>query len=224
MLKEGIAAVCISRQSETWDIPEISFLCSTEGWKPFGHEKTKARIAYLAERRNRAVAKALSTFPSTQHILMIDSYYVHQTEKVKQLVEEYSELSSKPEFENCIAGASTWILDKTKLRPRKRFYDYWTTPEGFKLRWNDVRERGGMTRVRAVGSCYLYPRFVWERTSYGVPEDLHGCEHNWLCEKSTLPVFLSLNTTLWREPIVYSWPKRFRSSLHLGRFFKKSNW
>jgi hypothetical protein len=219
----NVTAVCISRQTETWEDPELPFLCFTEDWKPFGHEKSKDRVAYLAERRNKAVAKALSTFPSTQHILMIDSYYVHQSESIRRLVEEYSEVSSRPKFQNCIVGAGTWIVDKTRMKTRTRFYDNWTTPEGIGLDWNKARQQGGSIQVRAVGGCYLYPRFVWERTPYGVPDDLHGCEHNWLCENSSLPVLLTLNVTFWREPVVYSWPKRFRSSLHLGRFFERSD-
>ena len=220
-MERNTTAVCISRHMETWDIPELSFLCFTENWRPFGHEKSKDRIAYLAERRNSAVTKALSTFPLTQHILMIDSYYVHQRERVRKLVKEYFELSSSAGFESCIVGASTWILDKTKIRPRDRFYDYWTTPEGLNLNWKDVRKKGGVIQVRAVGGCYMYPRSVWERMSYGVPDDLHGCEHNWLCEKSALPVLLTLNVALWRDPIVYSWPRRLRSSLHLRRFLER---
>jgi hypothetical protein len=217
-MSRNVTAVCISRQTETWDYPELPFLCFTEDWKPFGHEKSIDRITYLAERRNKAVAKALSIFPSTQHILMIDSYYVHQSEQIRKLVEEYLKLSSSLEFRNCIVGASTWILDSTRMKPRIRFYDNWTTPEGLNLNWKIAKQKGGTIRVRAVGGCYLYPRFAWERASYGVPDDLHGCEHNWLCEKNSLPVLLTLNVALWREPIVYSWRKRFRSSLHLGRF------
>src|SRR5712692_1185323 len=132
-MPRNVTAVCISRQTETWDYPELPFLCFTEDWKPFGHEKSKDRIAYLAERRNKAVAKALSIFPSTQHILMIDSYYVHQSEQIRKLVEEYFELSSRPVFRNCIVGASTWIHDSTRMKPRNRFYDNWTTPEGLNL-------------------------------------------------------------------------------------------
>jgi hypothetical protein len=219
-MEGNVTAVCISRQMETFDTPEIPFVCFNEGWKPFGHEKTKDRITYLAERRNRAVAQALSLYPSTQHILMIDSYYVHQIEPVRKLVKEYFDLASLPKFRNCIVGASTWILDKTKLIANKRFYDYWTTPEGISLKWKTTKEQGGIVHVGAVGGCYVYPRFVWETVRYGVPDDLHGCEHNWLCEKSKLPVILSLNVALRREPIVYPWLKRWRTNLHLGRFVK----
>jgi hypothetical protein len=217
-MKRHVTAVCISRQMETLDIPEIPFVCFNEGWRPFGHEKSKDRIAYLAERRNRAVAKALSLFPSTQYILMIDSYYVHQIECVRKLVNEYFEIASRAEFRNCVLGASTWILDKTKLIPSERFYDYWTTPEGLALKWQTTKKQGGVIKVSAVGGCYVYPRFLWERTRYGVPDDLHGCEHNWLCEKSNVPVLLSLNVALWREPVVYPWLKRLRTSVHFGRF------
>jgi hypothetical protein len=219
-MDNNITAVCISRRPEAWDIPEIPFLCFTDNWKPFGHERSKERIAYLAERRNNAVTKALSLFPATQHILMLDSHYLHLKEGLRKLVSEYVELSSRTEFRNCIVGASTWIRDKTRLKSRTSFYDTWTTPEGLGIDWKTARSIGGIIRVKAVGGCYVYPRYIWERVSYGAPDDLHGCEHNWLCEKSMLPVLLSFDIMLWRERegTVYSWPKRLRMSLHLGRF------
>ena len=195
---------------------EIPFFCYTKGWKPFGHERSRERISYLADRRNKAVLEALLLFPETEHILMVDSYYIKQSDEIFKLVKEYDKLSS--ELRDCILGASTWRPTKTGMRSTNSFYDTWTTPEGVGLRWEDARERGGLLRVRSVGGCYLYPRFVWEKYGYGVPEDLHGCEHNWLCERSGLPVFLSFNERLWREPLVYPPLKRIRFSLHLGRF------
>src|SRR5439155_1247755 len=127
-----IGAVCISRNQETWEIKGLPFYNYTKGWKPFQHEQTAERVAYLAERRNTAVAKALDLFPETQHILMIDSYYL--------------------------------------------------------------------------------------------PEDLHGCEHNWLCERSGLPVYLSLSRRLSRGPVQYPWLKRIRVSLHLRRLLRGKDW
>src|SRR5207245_1965255 len=124
-----ISAVCISRNPESLSIGDLPYHDHTEGWKPFGHEKTKERVSYLAKRRNDAVARTLAMFPETQHILMIESY------------------------------------DR--------------------------------------------------------PEDLHGCEHNWLCEHSGLPVFLSLNERMWREPVIYPRGKRVRMSLHLSRLFRR---
>jgi len=212
-----ISAVCISRNQETWDLQSIPFYNYTEGWRPFEHEKTIERVAYLAERRNNAITKALSILPETKHVLMIDSYYLQQKEQVSKLIDEYSELTLTTYQTGCILGASTWIHDETRIRSKNRFYDYWTTPEGIRLKLDEVEKKGGMIEVKAVGGCYLYPRWVWERTRYGVSEDLHGCEHNWLCERSSIPVFLTLNERLWRKPATYQWSKRIRMSAHLGR-------
>jgi hypothetical protein len=212
-----VSAVCISRNTEAWNIPDIAFHNYTGGWKPFRHEKTIQRVEYLAERRNLAVSQTLTRYPDTEHIMMIDSYYVHQNQQIKGLIQEYARLILSDYQNGCILGASAWILDKTRIRSRLRFYDGWTTPEGTRLKLQEVEKTGGFIRARSVGGCYLYPRWVWERVRYGVPQDLHGCEHNWLCEHSGLPVLLSLNQRLWREPVVYSWAKRIRVSLHAGK-------
>ena len=216
-----ICAVCISRNQETWKINDIPFYNYTEGWKPFQHETTRERVAYLAERRNAALVRALTLFPRTEHIMMIDSYYLNQHEPIRGLISEYAKLTLSDFPKGCILGASTWVLDKTRIKSKLRFYDGWTTPEGSKLKLHQVEKTGGILRVGAVGACYLYPRSVWEKTSYDVPKDLHGPEQTWLCEHSGLPVFLSLNQRLWREPVVYMWPKRIRVSLHMGRFLHR---
>ena len=213
-----ICAVCISRNQETWEIQELPFYNYTEGWKPFQHEQTKERIAYLAQRRNIAVAQGLKLFPETKHILMIDSYYLHQVEQIRGLIADYAKMTLSNHAGGCILGASTCFYDLRRIRSQYRFYDGWTTPEGNGLKLAEVELRGGVNKVKSVGSCYLYPRWVWERHHYGVPEDLHGCEHNWLCELSGLPVYLSLDQRLSRGPIQYPWMKRIRVSLHLGRF------
>ena len=216
-----VTAVCVSRNPETWLIPALPFYNHTEGWKPFKHEKTKERIEYLADRRNIAVGRALQSFPDTEHILMIDSYYLHQVDQIIRLLQEYVRIM--PTYpDGCILGASSWIHDLTRIRALYRFYDGWTTPEAIRLKLKNVERSGGMMKVSSVGGCYLYPKWVWEKTKYATPEDLHGCEHNWLCEHSELPVFLSLNETLWREPLVYPWLKRVRMSLHIGRFLRRS--
>src|SRR6267143_734814 len=41
--------------------------------------------------------------------------------------------------------------------------------------------------------------YLGERDRYGTPEDLHGCEHNWFCEHSDIPIFLDLNVKVWRK-------------------------
>ncbi len=200
-----VTAVCISRTPETWDIKEVPFHNYTEGWKPFQHEQTTARVAYLAERRDSAVAQALDIFPETQHILMIDSYYLHQDEQIRGLIQDYAEMTISKHPGGCILGASTWFYDLRRVRPKYRFYDGWTT-------------NGGVIKVKSVGSCYVFPKWVWEKYRFGVLEDLHGCEHNWLCEHSGLPVYMSLDRRLSRGPVRYPWVKRIRVSLHLRRF------
>jgi len=143
---------------------------------------------------------------------MIDSYYVNQLDQVKTLLQEYNG--------KIILGGGIWVLDKTRLNPRIRFWDTWTTPELAKVKY--APQMTGKVPVRAVGACYLYPRYIWERVGYGVPEDLHGCEHNYLCERSGMNVYLSLDVKLWRQPLVYSWPKRVRQTLNLGRLQRRT--
>ncbi len=221
-IRRNITAICVSEKPEPWLIPSVPYYNHTEGWKPFKRDKSKERVTYLAERRNSAAEGALKLHPNTEHIFMVDSYYLGQVEQLRRLLEEYDSCDG-------ILGASTWIIDKTRIRTRVRFFDSWTTPEAANLTPSAVggeREADNSPRnslptgwlsVRAVGACYLYPRHVWEQNRYGLPET-DGCEHNFLCERSGLPVWLSFNTRLWRDPIVYSWPKRIRCSLHLGRF------
>ena len=211
-----VSAVCISRNPETWDVSDVPFHNHTEGWKPFQHEQTTERVAYLAERRNVAVARALHLYPETQHILMIDSYYLHQRTEILGLINEYHRLIAM-EPRGIILGASTWIDDRTRIWPRKHFFDGWTTPEANKITLEHALSNGGVLSVKAGGGCYLYPRRVWEQVGYRVQADLHGCEHNWLCEGSGLPVFLTLNEALWHDKVVYPWQIRIRCSLHLGR-------
>jgi hypothetical protein len=211
------SAVCISRSQETWEIQGLPFYNYTEGWKPFQHEQTRERVSYLAGRRNAAVARALGLFPDTEYILMIDSYYLHQPEQVIGLLRDYVELTKSNHIGGCILGASTWFYDQRRIMPRYRFYDSWTTPEGIRLNLTDVEHSGGTMKVKSVGACYVYPRWVWEKVRYDVLEDLHGCEHNWLCEHSGLPVYLSLSRRLSRGPVRYPWTKRIRVNLHMGR-------
>jgi hypothetical protein len=217
----NLTAVCISRTPETFDLPNIPFCNYTEGWKPFQHERTKERVEYLAERRNIAVSQALSLYPETEHILMIDSYYIHENDQIKGLIQDYFEMSLEKHIEGCILGASTWFFDLRRIRARWRFYDSWTTPEGSLLELSEAVRAGGIIEVKAVGACYIYPRWVWEKNRYDVLEDLRGCEHNWLCEQSGLPVYLSLSRRLSRGPVRYPWLKRIRVSLHLGRFVRR---
>ncbi len=217
-INHRITAVCISRAAESWGIPSIPFFNFTEGWAPFGRVTTISRVEYLANRRNKAVESALSAYPETKHILMVDSYYLQQGSEILKLVNEYEKLAAHQKPPGLVLGASTWIRDKTRIIPRSHFFDGWATPEGKEITLSQARSHGGLLPVKAVGACYIYPRPVWEVSGYGVFPDLHGGEHNWLCERSGVPVLLSLNEMLWHEPITYSWSKRIRMSVNLGRF------
>lgn len=211
-IPNNTVAVCISWKPETWSIPEVPFHSRVSDGRPYPRVKTTERVAHLANRRNEALEEALSLYPHTQHVLMVDSYYLSQTREIRKLLSQYSRLSTSSE---CIVGASTWFQDRTRIVPRIRFWDSWITPEAGHVRLPEKDTRAGLMRVRAVGACYVFPRGVWEAHPYSVPTN--GGEHTSLCERSGLPVWLSLNVQLWRAPVVYPWPKRIRQTLHLGR-------
>ncbi len=225
-----ILAVAISSKAEAWFTKEIPFYCHTEGWKPYtrtimkdGKEQlaiTRERIEYLANRRNKAVENALLEYPSSKHILMIDSAYVAQVEAVTRLIEDYLACNVP-----LIMGATSWVVHKKTIRRSIAYYDYWSTIEARFIPFEFDPETDGLVTyferplpklmpVRSVGGCYIFPRSLWDKgVRYGVPDDLHGCEHNFLCERSGLPVYLDFNARLWREPSVYPLTKRIRVSL-----------
>ncbi|HEV2119227.1 MAG TPA: hypothetical protein VGS11_03825 [Candidatus Bathyarchaeia archaeon] len=219
-MQETLTAVCISKQIERWGISSVPFFCYTDNWKPFGREKTRERVQYLASRRNDAVRGALETFPATEHVLMIDSYYLRFLDQAKQLISDYTSASQK---DPCIMGASTWALNKTRIRPFVHFWDTWTTPEATirlygRKKFEQARQIIGLRKVKAVGACYIYPRIVWERGGYGLPSDWtpeYGCEHNYLCDisrRNGITACLNYSVKLWREPTVYAPIKRLRCS------------
>ncbi len=199
----NVVSVCISR--DYLDSPLPNFFCYTAGYKPFGRSKTKERVEYLAARRNAAVEAALKRFPDAEHILMVDSYYVFQLAAIKRLLDDYVRTRK------LILGASTWWVDKTRITPRIRFYDIWTTRGQERKAGNRAR---GIAEVNAVGACYVFPRSFWAARRYGIPHDWtpdYGCEHNFLCEGQSC--FLDYDAKLYREPIIYSMSKRIRCSL-----------
>jgi hypothetical protein len=225
-MQETLTAVCISRQTEAWGISAIPFYCYTDNWKPFGREKTRERVQYLASRRNDAVKTALEAFPATEHVMMIDSYYLRFLEQTKQLIHDYGIVGLKNPL---VMGASTWSLNKTRIRSFVHFWDTWTTPEATirfygKNKFERARQMIGRREVNAVGACYIYPRIVWENKGYGLPSDWtpdYGCEHNYLCENARrkgIGVYLDYDVKLWREPTVYPPIKRIRCSA--GEFLR----
>lgn len=226
----NLLAVSISSKQEKWPIPSVPFFCYTEEWKPFARFKVESgrtignlsteRIKYLADRRNKAVALGLENNPETTHIAMVDSYYVDQEPQLVQLIADYEKCEA-----TIILGASTWQVQKRTVVSKVSFYDGWTTPEARFLLGDYSPQKDSLVRqfktpipnlmpVRSVGGCYIFPRKIWDNgVRYGVFNDLHGCEHNYLCESSGLLVYLDFNARLWREPFSYPLSKRMRMSL-----------
>lgn len=180
-------------------------------------KESRERVEYLADLRNQATAEALKLYPDTEHILSIESFYLKQVDAIRRLIELYDGRS--------IIGASTWYWDRSRILRTARFYDTWSTPGSEKMKFHHFGPKG-ILRVESVGSCLIFPRRLWELHGFAVPEPFPeaGCHYNYLCEKSDLPVWLSLDVKLWRDrstnPDIpeYSWLKRIRCSLHLARF------
>ena len=171
-MRENIVAVCISGKQEAWSIPEIPFYCHTEGYRDFPHYppvKTRERIRYLAERRNAAHKRALELHPNTEHFLSIDSYYLSYVHEIQHLLQEYSNYNAE-----CVLGATNWFSDYSRIPLKLRYWDTWATPEMRDKRFDYYPRHEGMPEgwesVRGCGGFAVYPRWVWERRGYGVPE------------------------------------------------------
>ena len=228
----NLAGVCIAEKPQHWNLP-IPLHTYTDGWRPTEREVLRGRIDYLSERRNKAVEKTLGLLPETTHILMIDSYYVSQDQVTSQLIQDYEKTAG-----NLILGAAIWARLRFRLnhvftRGHMQFYDQWAVPDA---RWMPYGWRPesdwlasrfhsplqGLYRVCSVGGAYIFPRTVWDNgLRYRCPDDLHGCEHNWFCEQSGLPVYLDLNAEYERIKR-YSIVKCARCSL--GDWFNRMGW
>jgi len=218
----NISGVCISQIPAKWNLP-IPLLVHTQGWRHTEREVLHSRIDYLAERRNQAVTQLLKEYPETTHVLMIDSYYLPQEQETKTLLLDYRKTDG-----SMILGGAVWARLRLRIshlvQRRKQFYDQWAVPGA---RWmpygwrpeNDwLADRfrvpvKGFYRLNSVGGAYLFPRILWDNgLRYKCPDDLHGCEHNYFCEHSNLPVYLDLNVHYWREK-KYGVVKCFRCSI-----------
>jgi len=202
-MKQKITAVCISGVEETWNVSEVPFYCHTEGHRDFPHYppvRTKQRVQYLSTRRNAANKRLLEVHPDTEHFLSIDSYYLNQVEEIRKLVGEY--VNYKPD---CVLGASNWFRDYSKIPSKVRYWDTWATPE-MKGKHHDYypRHEGipeGWERVSGCGGFTLYPRWLWEKRRYGIPEPFpeSGNEVNYLCQYPGIRSYVTLNVKAHRE-------------------------
>ncbi|TMI49985.1 hypothetical protein E6H18_01145 [Candidatus Bathyarchaeota archaeon] len=215
-MKENIVAVCISGKEEAWSVPEIPFYCHAEGYKDFPHYppvKTRERIRYLAARRNAAHKRALELHPNTEHFLSIDSYYLSYAHEIRSLLKEYSNYDAE-----CVLGATNWFSDYSRIPLKLRYWDTWATPEMRDKRFDYYPRHEGMPEgwesVRGCGGFAVYPRWVWERRGYGVPEPFPeaGNEVNYLCQCPGISSYVSLNVRVLRET-----PKEIRDRSLINR-------
>jgi hypothetical protein len=226
-MKTNITAVCISGNQETWSVAEIPFYCHTEDFKEFPHYppvKTRERVQYLAIRRNEANRRALELKPNTEHFLTVDSYYLNQPDAIRKLVKEYSVYSS-----DCVLGATNWFHDYSRIPSRVRYWDTWATPEMKQKPYNYYPRNenlpNGWEKVRGCGGFTVYPRWLWEKRGYGIPEPFPdaGNEVNYLCNYPGIPVYVSFNVRAHRETpeelLNRSFMKRLRTTLALRSRF-----
>jgi hypothetical protein len=202
-MKRNVTAICISGKKENWHLTEIPFYCHVEGYREFPHYppvRTRERVHYLSIRRNDANRKALDLYPKTEHFLSVDSYYLRQENEVRKLLSEYSNYDG-----DCVLGASNWFLDYSKFPARVRYWDTWATPEMKNKPYHYYPTHPGIPqgweRVSGCGGLALYPRWLWEKRGYGVPEPFpqSGNEVNYLCREPGIRSYVTFNVKTCRE-------------------------
>lgn len=199
-----ITAVCVSREPQSFNLLPFVSLANPSKTQERG---TVDRAKFVADLRNQAMKQVLIERSSTTHVLMVDSYYLHQTGPIRQLLDDYEKLNHPYSF----LGASTWIFGRLRLRHPYHhvyFYDTGATPEGTKLKLTDR----GIMPVSGVGACYIFPVEAWVNAGGFRPrEDKFQVEH--LSIQRGHECFLDLNAQLWRHDRtdrIYSWPKMVR--------------
>jgi hypothetical protein len=201
----------------TWRIPETNFYCHTEDYQPIVHHDNfdRSRITYLTERYNAAIRKGLENYPDTQHLLVVDSYYVDFVDEIRRLIDRYRSR------ERTVLGASIWYWDRSHIRARIRYYDTLSVKEFRNKSWASTRDLPvGMISVSGVGGCFIFPRAVWD-VSKGFfiphPEPQAGSSHG--LNTQGVRIILDCDCRLWRSYVTnpdipdYSAFKRLRVSL-----------
>lgn len=216
--------MCISRIRESWKVEEIPLYCHTEGYVDFPHYppvKTRERVQYLADRRNAAHKRAVALYPDTEHFLCVDSYYLKMTSEIRNLIREYSDYEL-----DCVLGATNWFADYSRVPLRLRYWDTWATPEMKNKRYEYYPRHEGIPQgweyVHGCGGFAAYPRWVWERRGYGVPEPFPeaGNEVNYLCQGPDIRSYVTFNVKAIRntpsEMVNRSLTKRLRTTIGVG--------
>jgi hypothetical protein len=188
-----ITAVCISKDKQSFNL-RIPFVSYTENYRPITtHDTSPSRISYMTGRYNAAVKHALQDYPETEHILMIDHYYLTFAPEVQLLLEDYKQLG------RCILGASIWYWARRRIRPWIAYYDTLSVPEFEGKKWWRLRNLpNGIVPVTGVGACWVFPRKVWQRTDgFTIPSPPQAGSSRCL-DTSGYPVLLDCNIRLWR--------------------------
>src|SRR2546425_5699329 len=222
--------VCVSTTSISDPrIPGARFFNFFDEGKPYSRalqKKTPARINHIAELKNRANRAAFEKYPNSTHVVNLESYYLAQKDSIVRLIESYDRIDDN----NVILGAPVWFYERHGLIRKVRFYDTWACPEmdpspSYLL----VAPDGGYAQVSSVGSCVIYPRWIWEKYGFHNPAPFPeaGIYYNYLFEKSGLPVLIDFHVKFWRtaensEIRDFPWPKRvLLTSRRLGRRYRE---
>jgi len=189
-----ITGVCISEKKQTLSV-DIPFVSYTEGYRPTASRDSNdsARITYLTGRYNNAVTYALKNYPDTEHLLVIDHYYLPFPSEVQLLMRDYLKLNG------AIVGASIWYWAKKRIRPWIAYYDTLSAPEFRGRSWRNIRSLpSGIIPVSGVGACWIFPRKVWERSQgFDVPSPPQAGSSRCL-DTSGYRIMLDCNSRLWR--------------------------
>jgi hypothetical protein len=188
-----ITGVCISKEKQSTSLG-IPFVSYTENYQPFiTHDTGPARISYLTNRYNAAVKRAIEVYPETEHILVVDHYYLPYRDQLQQLLSDYAQLGDS------ILGASIWYWARRRIRPWIAYYDTLSVPEFQGKRWWKLRDLPrGLIPVTGVGACWIFPRRVWERTNgFTIPSPPQAGSSRCL-NTYGYRILLDCNIRLWR--------------------------
>ena len=193
MNEEQITAVCISREPQSFSV-EIHFLSYTEGYRDVPkHNLDMGRIIYLTNRYNSAINQAITKYPLTKHILVLDHYYLKYTSQIKILINDYIKL------EKVILGGAIWYWNRQGIRSRIGYYDTLSIPEFVKLRYKNINSLPvGIIPVTGVGACWIFPRSIWEKTNgFTIPSPAQAGGSRCL-DTQDYSILLDYNCRLWR--------------------------
>ena len=156
-IEMNLTAVSISRDPKRLDV-QVPFYCHTQGWRPFlGRDNADiVRLRYITDRYNAAIEKALEIHPATDHVLIIDSYYLHFAPEVATLISHYQS--------GWMLGASIWQENKQYLRPTVSYYDTMSVQEFVGKYWRKNDLPRGLIPVSGVGACWIFPLKAWQNS------------------------------------------------------------